>query len=150
MLPFKNLIWVALMITAISAVKAGTQEGKGVTQSTRSIDRGAKFYVAPMDRGFDAFLVAALVKKQVPIVIVNDRAKADYEITGVADSEKAGWAKTIFYAPQSKEQASIKVTEIKSGEIVYGYAVHKESSYKGRQSSAEACAKHLREKIEKK
>ncbi len=48
----------------------------------------------------------------------------------------------------SNELASIKVVELKSSEVVYGYAVKKGNSYRGKQSAAEACAKHLKGKIE--
>jgi len=125
------------------------QEGKSVDQSTKAIERNSKVYVAPMEGGFDTFLVAALVKKQVPVTVVTDKSKADYEITGIAESEKAGWAKMLFMgSEQSRELASVKVVDIKSGEVVYGYAVHKGNSYRGKQSAAEACAKHMKEKIE--
>ena len=127
------------------------QEGKSIAPSSKWIDRGSKFFVAPMEGGFDTFLVAALVRKQVPVTVVTDRTKADYEITGVSESEKAGWAKMLFMgSANSRELASVKVVEIKSGEVVYGYAVHKGNSFRGKQSAAEACAKHLKERIETK
>ena len=104
-----------------------------------------------MEGGFDTYVVAAMVKKQVPVTVVTDRSKADYEMTGISDSEKAGWAKMLFMgSQQSREQASVKVVNIKTGEVVYGYNVHKGNSYRGRQSAAEACAKHLKERIEAK
>jgi hypothetical protein len=125
------------------------QDGKSVDQSTKPIEKRSRVYVAPMDGGFDTFLVAAIVKKQVPITVVTDKTKADYEITGIAESEKAGWAKMLFMnSEQSRELASVKVVELKSGDVVYGYAVHKGNSYRGKQSAAEACAKHLKGKIE--
>ena len=128
---------------------ASAQEGKSVTQSTRGIERYSRLYVASMDGGFDTYLVAAIVKKQVPITVVTDRSKADYEMSGISESEKAGWAKMLFLgSQQSREEASVKVVHIKSGEVVYGYNVHKGNSYRGKQSAAEACAKHLKEKIE--
>ena len=143
-----SLIFASLLMSPLLVAMALAQEGKSITQSSKGIERGSKFFVAPMEGGFDTFLVAAIVKKQVPVVVVNDRAKADYEITGISDSEKAGWAKMFFMgSDSSKEQASVKVVEIKSGEVVYGYAVHKGNSYRGRQSAAEACAKHLKERI---
>jgi len=136
-----------LALLVFSSMVLG-QEEKSVTQSQKAIERGSRLYVAPMEAGFDTFIIAALVKKQVPVVVVTDRSKADYEMTGISASEKAGWAKMLFMGTDSsREQASIKVTEIKSGEVVYGYAVHKGSSYRGRQSAAEACAKHLKERI---
>ncbi len=139
----------ALLFSFLLSTSASAQEGKTVTQSKKGIESGSKFYVAPMEGGFDTFLVAAIVKKQVPVTVVMDRSKADYEITGISDSEKAGWAKMLFMgSEQSKEQASVKVVEIKSGEVVYGYNVHKGNSYRGRQSAAEACAKHLKQRIQ--
>jgi hypothetical protein len=84
----------------------------------------------------------------VPVVVVTDRTKADYEITGIASTEKAGWAKMLFMGvDNSNDLASIKVVELKSSEVVYGYAVRKGNSYRGKQSAAEACAKHLKEKM---
>src|SRR5262245_57523496 len=140
---------LALLLFSAAALVAQGQEGKSVDQSHGAIEKGSRVYVAPMEGGFDTFLVAAFVKKQVPVTVVTDRKKADYEITGIAESEKAGWAKMLFMgSEQSRELASIKVVNIKSGEVVYGYAVHKGNSYRGKQSAAEACAKHLKEKIE--
>ncbi len=143
--------FVTFLLSLMAFASASAQEEKTVTQSTRGIERGSKFYVAPMEGGFDTYLVAAMVKKQVPVTVVTDRSKADYEITGISDSEKAGWAKMLFMgSEQSREQASVKVVHIKSGEVVYGYNVHKGNSYRGRQSAAEACAKHLKQRIESK
>jgi hypothetical protein len=144
-----RLLFSVSLVAAILPAYSLAQEGKSVDQSTRGIERGSKFYVAPMEGGFDIFLVAAFVKKQVAVTVVTDRSKADYEITGIAESEKATWAKMLFMgSQQSRELASVKVVYLKSGEVVYGYAVHKGNSYKGKQSAAEACAKHLKERME--
>ena len=74
-----------------------------------------------------------------------------FEITGSTDSERAGWAKMLLLGSQnSNEQASVKAANLKTGVVVWGYAVHKTNSVRGKQSAAEACAKHLKEKIESK
>ena len=140
---------LALMLMVIVPTFSQAQEGKSVDQRTKPIERGSRVYVAPMEGGFDTFLVAAIVKKKLPVTVVTDRSKADYEITGIAESEKAGWAKMLFMgSQQSRELASVKVVDLKTSDVVYGYAVHKGNSYRGKQSAAEACAKHLKEKIE--
>jgi hypothetical protein len=46
---------------------------------------------------------------------------------------------------QSREQGSVKITDLKSGAVIFGYSVHKGNSYKGKQSAGEACAKHIKE-----
>ena len=113
-----------------------------------AIPAGAKVYVAPMD-GFETYLKAAFEKKQVPVVVVDQRDAAEYELTGAAESQKASTAKKVLmWDWRSKEQASIKVTHIQSSEVVFAYSVHKASSAHGKQSSAEACAKHLKEAIQ--
>jgi hypothetical protein len=113
------------------------------------IPSGSKVYVAPMG-GFENYVVAGILKKKVPVTIVTDRDKADYEIKGSAETEKAGWAKMLFLSSDSSnEQASINVTEIKSGNIVFAYSVHKANSVRGKQSAGEAIGKHLNEAIGK-
>jgi hypothetical protein len=113
------------------------------------IPRGARFFIGPIESGYDIYLAAAMQKKEVPIVMVTDRERADYELSGVTETERAGWAKIVFWGnTSSAEQASIKVVNLRSGTVVFGYNVNKRSSARGKQSSAEACAKHLKEKIE--
>jgi hypothetical protein len=117
-------------------------------ESTKKIPANAKVFLAPMG-GFEEDLKTAIEKKKVPIVLVTDKEKADYEIAGASDSEKAGVAKkVIMWNWHSNEQASITVTERKSGEVVFAYSVNKKSSAHGKRSTAEACAKHLKEMIE--
>jgi len=140
--------FLALMLSVCTST-ARPQAEKGVNPSPKKVERDSKVYVAPMEDHFDTYLIAGIMKKQVPVVIVTDKSKADYEISAVSESDKAGWAKMLFLGSEaSREQASIKVVYLKTGEIVYGYNVHKGNSYRGRQSAAEACAKHLKENIE--
>lgn len=116
--------------------------------SKEKIPAGAKVYIAPLN-GYESFLVAAIVKKETPVIVVNSPDKADYTITGVSESVQAGWAKMLFLgSQQSNEQASIVMTNVKTGVAVWGYNVNKSNSYKGKQSSSEACAKHLKARIE--
>jgi curli biogenesis system outer membrane secretion channel CsgG len=49
---------------------------------------------------------------------------------------------------RSNEQASIQIVNLKTSEVVFAYSVNKVSSAHGKKSSAEACAKHLKEKID--
>jgi hypothetical protein len=50
----------------------------------------------------------------------------------------------------STEDATIKLTNLKTSVVAFAYSVHKSDSAHGKQSSAEACAKHLKDAIEKK
>ncbi|HWR35790.1 MAG TPA: hypothetical protein VN622_07995 [Clostridia bacterium] len=116
----------------------------------QKVPAGAKVYVAPMPDGFDTYLKAAIAKKKVPVNVVERKEEAEYQITGVSETQKAGKAKKIIMLDwHSDEQASISVSDLKNGEVVFAYNVNKKSSARGKQSTAEACAKHLKEAIKK-
>ncbi len=133
----------ALLFAAVLALSAGGVHAQ--QQPQKKIPAGAKVFIAPMD-GFDSYLIAAMKKKKVPLEIVDQRDKADFEITGTSESKKASAAKKIIMGSwHSTEEASITVTDLKSGEVVYGYSVHKQESTHGKKSTAEACAKHLKD-----
>lgn len=131
--------------TDLHSVQA--DEGRMLTSS--KIKAGSRIFIAPMDGGFENFVAAGIQKKHVPLIVVIDRDKADYEMSGISDSEKAGWAKMLFLgSQQSNEEASVKVSDLKTGAVVFAYSVHKTNSYKGKQSAGEACAKHLKDATE--
>ena len=119
--------------------------------ASKIIPPNAKVFVSPMSDGFDEFLKAAIEKKKVPLQIVADKDQADFQITGQSETQKASTAKkVIMWDWRSNEQASIQVSNLKTSEVVFAYSVNKVSSAHGKKSSAEACAKHLKDKIENK
>jgi hypothetical protein len=143
-------ICCAVVLGLTSSAFSGQNPAQLSQDASGRIPRGAKVYIGTIDGGYDIYLSAAMHKKEVPIIMVTDRGKADFELSGVSESEKAGWAKIVFWGnTSSKEQASVKIVDLKTGVVVWGYNVNKGSSARGKQSSAEACAKHLKEKIEK-
>jgi hypothetical protein len=118
---------------------------------SNTLKAGAKVFIAPMEDGFDGYLKAAIQKKQVPLTVVGDKSQAEFEITGHSETHTASTAKKLLLGKiHSDEQASIQVANLESGEVVFAYSVNKLSSAHGKQSSAEACAKNLKEEIEKK
>jgi hypothetical protein len=123
-------------------------EEPGTLISEEKLYSGARIYIAPMLNGFDNYIAAGLQQKKVPVVLVAVREKADYEITGIAETDKAGWAKMLFLgSQQTNETASIKMVNLKTGAIVFAYSVNKTNSVRGKQSAGEACAKHIKKKI---
>lgn len=136
------------------AAKKDPEEAKAnapvkVSLNATKIPSGSRVYVAPMG-GFENYVIAGILKKKVAVSIVSDRSKAEYEIRGSAETEKAGWAKMLFMgSQQTNEQASINVQEIKSGDVVFAYSVNKLNSVRGKQSAGEAIGKHLNEAIGK-
>ena len=145
----KQILGCTVLLTLAGVQLALCQDSKPALD--KPIPRGARVFIAPVEGGFENYLAAAIQQKHVPVVVVTVREKADFEISGVAETEKAGWAKMLFTgSAASKEQAGIKIVNLKSDEVVFAYAVHKGNSVRGHQSAAEACAKHMKEKIEMK
>ena len=137
------LVFVAILLASLAA------PAEEKFKSFHKIPAGSKVYVNPIIGGFDTYIVAGFQQKKVPLVIVTSRDKADYEITGFSETDKAGWAKMLFLgSQQSNESASIKMTDLKKDEVVFAYSVNKTNSVRGKQSAGEACAKHLKEQIE--
>jgi hypothetical protein len=70
-----------LFLILALAITAGAQQSSADTR----IPPNAKIYIAEFDNtdpkhpanGFATYLAAALQKKKVPLIVVNDRAKAD-------------------------------------------------------------------------
>jgi hypothetical protein len=138
-------VMIVLLAVAFSLM-AFAQNSNSSTK--KKIPANSKVFLAPMG-GFEDELKAAIQRKKVPVVLVTDKEQADYEITGTSETEKAGAAKKVIMLDwHSNEQASITVTDHKSGEVVFAYSVNKKSSAHGKRSTAEACAKHLKEEIE--
>jgi hypothetical protein len=118
------------------------------TPENMKITPGARVYIAPME-GFESYLAAAFGKKKVELVPVFDQTQADYVISGTSVDKKAGWAKIAFMGNiHSDNAASITMTDKRTGAIVYAYAVNKKSTMHGQQTTAEACAKHLKSHME--
>ena len=135
-----------LLAGMLMAVAAGASQ-----PPSSALRPGAKVFVAEMPDGFDTYFKAALQKKKVPVVVVPTKAEAEFEIKGSSETQKAGAAKKVFLGSwHSDEQASISVSNLASGEIVFAYSANKKNSAHGKQTTAEACAKHLKDEMEKK
>ncbi len=140
---------VSMVFLLIAAAVTAAQAGEKNAPPSQKIPKGAKVFVAPIAEGFDSYLKDAIAKKKVPVEITANRDQADYEITGAAETQKASTAKKVIMGNwHSREEASITLSNIKSGEVVWAYSVHQEASTHGKRSSAESCAKHLKDAIE--
>jgi hypothetical protein len=121
--------------------------------------------------GYETYLTAAIVKKQVPLVVVADKGKADYIITSTVNHRTPNQPAVVVNnnvnnggndafqngmqmaaarrAARGATSASISVIENSSSQIVFAYSVGKTGNTNQIQSAAEACAKHLKQFIEK-
>lgn len=57
--------------------------------------QGAKVYITPMQKGFENFITAEVMKQNVPLTVVIDEASADYVLTGsMAEDKDNPWIAT--------------------------------------------------------
>lgn len=117
---------------------------------TAAFGPGAKLFLEPMD-GFEELLAEAIAKKKVPVVLVHEREKADFVMSGDARLKKPGWLKGMVRYPHAKANLSIK--DAHTGNVVFAYVLDEkqESMSAGElyESSAYNCAKHLKKAMEK-
>jgi hypothetical protein len=138
---------------------------------TAQIKSGSTVYIEPMD-GYETYLAAAFAKKQVPIIIVADKDKATYIVRSTVSHRTPSQPAVVVNntngnsngnsafeegmrkgeaekAARGATSASVSIIDANSSQIVFAYSVGKAGNTNQVQSTAEACAKHLKEFIEK-
>lgn len=140
----------------VRMVDASHSSSSGAATAAAALDpsyipHGSKVYVSYIQgmNGFENYLVAAFKKKKVDLLVVTDRAQADFEITGYAEHQRAGWAKVIFGSGLPESEASIQVVNLKTSVVAYAVGSYKVDAFNGKKSTAEHLAKNLRQKMER-
>jgi hypothetical protein len=156
----------------VSHGAAGPPE-TGAVSASGPISAGARVVIAPMG-GFETYFAAAVREKKVPIILTLDKASAQYFVVSTntewqgfvyGSGGAANWTGNSGNAAYGSAasstrglEASIMLIDAKTKDIVWAYEVHKSShgsllfgtlGARGQQSMAEACAKHLKDYIEK-
>jgi len=148
-----------------------------VTAQAPALHSGITIYIEPMG-GYETYLATAFLKEHVPVIIVTDKTKADFILAsavsrkepsrpgvvinnrvsanvgnnGNNDAWNQGWQSGSGYAAQralaGQTNVSVSVIDPKTSQIVFG---HSATSARPNQiqKTAEDCAKHLKEFIEK-
>jgi hypothetical protein len=146
-----------------------------VLAQTLSLSSGSSVYIEPM-HGYETYLAAAIIKKHVPLIVVGNREQAAFIVqstishtqpsqpaivvnnsntignNGSNDAWNQGWESGRERAAQraalGSSSASISIVDAHSSQVVFAFAAAKMGS-KQIQNTAEDCAKHLKEFIEK-
>lgn len=134
---------ILALFTSVSA-----QESQKLTTC---IPANSKIYIADMPEDFHTFMTAAFKDVELPLFIVTEREKADFEMKGTAAaSQRNSWARVIFAGQTgSKESASVTVSNIKTGVVVFSAASDRSNARRGKRSVANKMARELRDKLKK-
>lgn len=113
---------------------------------------GAKIYLEPMD-GFEKLLAQSIPKHKIPVVLVDEREKADFVMSGEAHLKKPGFITgTLFATPHGKGSISIK--DARTGNEVFFYKFTRvdtdKTNYQVYEAWANSCAGHLKKAMKEK
>ncbi len=125
--------------------------GAVIAQESAAVrDTKPAMYVVPPGDGFEVYMAAAMIKKNVPVRVVDKEENATLILRAAPVEEKKVSTGTkvvnclFLYCGGNADKGSTSVQLVKNGEIVWSYSVNKGRGEKNRQSMAEAIAKHLK------
>lgn len=158
---------------AAASVDQSNHEPEATAVGNGEIVPGSRIVIAPMG-GFETYFAAAIREKKVPVKLTLNRESAQFFVVSTetewhgfvyGSAGGANWNQTGGSAGHAASasstrglEASIMMIDAKTKDVVWAYEVHKSShgallfgthAARGQQSLAEACAKHLKEYIEK-
>jgi len=107
-------------------------------------------YIPPTGDGFEVYLAAAMVKKGVPVAVLDHEDGATYTLKAAqVETKKVGGGTKLVnclfaYCAGNEDKGNTSVQLVQAGVIKWSYSVNKGRGQKNRQSMAEAVAKHLK------
>ena len=150
----KNRISCFSLSSFSIAVIVGVFLGLGQPAPVQGQPLAPRIYIAPQE-GFESYISAAIIKKQVPAVVTQNKTEAQFLLTSsvLSKEETTGSkiARCLFMycaGVQGNQTATVQLVNIKTGEVAWAYNVRKGGA-QAYQSTAEAIAKHLKEFLTK-
>ena len=113
---------------------------------------GAMIYVEPTDDHFETYIIAALLKKKVPVSVVQNPEMATLTLRAAVvqehkESTGSKVVKCLFASCSGTADKANTNAQLINREsvVVWSYSVNNARGEKNRQSMAEAIAEHLKE-----
>lgn len=74
-----------------------------------------------MPDGFDGFISAEILKRKLPLTVVDDERAADFIITGGTNKGVHNWYDTVFGSgyERDRNQGNIKIIRVKDRTVVW-------------------------------
>jgi hypothetical protein len=81
----------------------------------------ARFFVAPMEEGFDGLISASMLEKKLPLRIVADESLADFIVIGGVNKGPHKWYDTVFGGgyERDRNQGSIRVIRVRDKTVIW-------------------------------
>jgi hypothetical protein len=103
-------------------VKAAENLGGFISSDRRESPYNARFFIAPMEEGFDGLISALMIEKKLPLSIVADQNNADFIIVGGTNKGTHKWYDTVFGSgyERDRNQGSIRVIRVRDKTVIWG------------------------------
>lgn len=103
-------------------VKATENLGGIILSDRRESQYNARFFIAPMEEGFDGLISALMIEKKLPLSIVVDESLADFIIVGGTNKGTHKWYDTVFGSgyERDRNQGSIRVIRVRDKTVIWG------------------------------
>lgn len=82
----------------------------------------ARFFIAPMEEGFDGLITALMIEKKLPVLIVADENLADFIVVGGTNKGTHKWYDTVFGSgyERDRNQGSLRVIRVRDKTVIWG------------------------------
>ena len=157
-----GLLAMLLMLSCASLAQTVPAQEAAPTQQPAATDTaaavpvvplapGAKVFLDPMN-GFEQFLPDAIVRKKAPIVVVKDRADADFVMSGTVHVKKPGWITGMVLGTSGG--VNVALADAHTGKTVFACSLHRADEGLAEayqyQKWADQCASRLNKAMTKK
>lgn len=106
--------------TKINSDKPVNNIGGVVVRDRSESVYNARFYVAPMEEGFDGLIAALMVEKKLPISVVADESLADFIVVGGTNKGVHKWYDTVFTGyERDRAQGNIRIIRVRDKTIIW-------------------------------
>ena len=105
----------------VSRTKPPDNIGGVILHDSSETPYNARFYVAPMEEGFDGLVSALMIEKKLPVIIVVDENLADFIVVGATNKGPHKWYDTVFGGGYERDrtQGSIRVIRVKDKTVIW-------------------------------
>jgi hypothetical protein len=105
----------------VSGTKQPDNIGGVILRDRSETPYNARFYVAPMEEGFDGLISALMIEKKLPVSVVVDENLADFIVVGGTNKGPHKWYDTVFGGgyERDRNQGNIRVIRVKDKTVIW-------------------------------
>ena len=103
-------------------VKPAANLGGVILRDRSETPHNARFFVAPMEEGFDGLISALMIEKKLPLSVVADEELADFIVVGGTNKGVHKWYDTVFGSgyERDRNQGSLRVIRVRDKTVIWG------------------------------